>query len=121
VGAWATGLGDIHQIPAGRSLNGLEINANIIDNILSGTFVSHPAWAKGAELCAVFLFGILSSWLLSRSGFAFSLITVSVFVCGGYIAARGLLLTHGFYISPLLPMMTPVIVMTFLSLMKYSI
>ncbi len=121
VGAWATGLGDIHQTPGGRPLNGLEVNANIIDNILSGTFVSHPAWAKGAELFAVLLFGILSSWLFSRAGFIFSLVAVSVFVCGGYISARELLLTSGIFISPLLPMITPVIVMTILSLMKYGI
>lgn len=121
VGARATGLGDIHQVPAGRALNGLEVNANIIDNLLSGSFVSRPAWSKGAELVAILIFGIVSTLLLSRSGFVISLIAVSVIVCGGYIAARELLLTYGIYISPLLPMITPVMVMTLLSLMKYSI
>lgn len=121
VGAWAAGLGDIHQVPAGRALNGLEVNANIIDNILSGTFVSQPAWAKGAEFFAIILFGILSTWLLSRTGFAISLAVVSLIVCGGYLSARELFISSGIFISPLLPMMTPVMVITLLSLMKYSI
>lgn len=68
VGAWAAGLGDIHQTPSGLPLKGLEVHATIIDNILSGTFIARPGWAAGAELFALLLLGGLSTWLLSQSG-----------------------------------------------------
>lgn len=121
VGVWARGLGDSHQVPSGQSLHGLEVHATIIDNILSGTFVSRPDWARGAELFAILLLGVLSTWLLSRSGFILSMLTVAAGTGGCYLAARELLLSEGTFVSPLLPMITPVVVMTVLSLLKYGI
>jgi adenylate cyclase len=121
VGAWAKGLGDYHLVPSGRSLNGLTLHGTVIDNILSGSLITRPGWARGAELFAVFLLGIVTSWLLSRSGFALSLATVLLgsFLC--YWGGRELLVAGGLYLSPLMPMLTPVVVMTFLSLLKYGI
>jgi adenylate cyclase len=121
VGAWARGLGDNHQVAAGQSLKGLEVHATIIENILSGTFISCPDWARGAELFAILLLGILSTWLISQPGFLLALLTTAVSTGGCYLAARELLLSMGVYLSPLLPMVTPIIVLTFLSLMKYGI
>jgi len=121
VGAWARGLGDIHQIPAGLSLNGLEVNATIIDNILSCTFISRPSWARGAELFSILLLGILTTLLFSQSGFVLSLMTVVAGSGGCYLGGRALLLSTGTYLSPLMPMVTPVIIMTVLSLLKYGI
>jgi adenylate cyclase len=121
IGAWAKGLGDSHQVPFGRSLNGVEVHATILDNILSGTFISRPPWARGAELFALLLAGGLSTWLLSRPGFVQSLAAVGAMSGGSYLAGRELLHSGGMFISPLLPMTTPVIVMTALSLLKYGI
>lgn len=121
VGAWARGLGDVHQVPAGQALNGLEVHATIIDNILSGSFISRPDWARAAEFFAIILLGVLSTLLLSQSGFVLSLLSV-IAGCGGcYLGGRELLLSAGTFVSPLLPMVTPVIVMTFLSMLKYGI
>lgn len=121
VGSWAKGLGDYHLVPSGQSLGGLAIHATAIDNILSGYFISRPVWARGAELFAVMFFGVLSTWLLSRSGFWLSLLTVAAGSAICYWGARVLLVTEGIYLSPLLPMLTPVAVMTFLGLLKYGI
>ena len=121
VGAWARGLGDTHQAPTGHSLNGLEVQATIIDNLLSGSFISRPGWTRGAELFAVLLLGGLSTLLLSRSGFFLSLLTVAAGVGGCYLGGRELLLSAGVVVSPLLPMATPLVIMTVLSLLKYGI
>jgi adenylate cyclase len=59
--------------------------------------------------------------MLSQSGFVLSLLTIVAGTGGGYLAGRELLLSSGIFVSPLLPMVTPIIVMTFLSLMKYGI
>jgi CHASE2 domain-containing sensor protein len=121
VGSWARGLGDIHQVPVGQQLNGLEVHATIIDNILSGSHISRPDWARGAELFAILLLGVLSTWLLSQPGFVRALLTVVASTGGCYLGGREMLLTTGIYLSPLLPMVTPIIVMTILSIMKYGI
>jgi adenylate cyclase len=121
VGAWARGLGDYHLVPSGKSVIGLSIHATIIDNILSGRFIARPGWAVGAELFAVLLLGAASSWLLSKPGYLFSLVTVALGSVCCFWGARELLVYKGLYLSPLLPMLTPIVVMTFLGLLKYGI
>ncbi|MDR3580935.1 MAG: CHASE2 domain-containing protein [Oryzomonas sp.] len=121
IGARARGLGDIHQVSSGQSLNGLEVHAAILDAILSDTFISRPGWAQGAELFTILLLGALSTLLLSQSGVLLSLATVVLGSGGCYLGARALLLSTGTYLSPLMPMVTPVIIVTVLSLLKYGI
>jgi adenylate cyclase len=121
VGANAKGLGDLHQVPSGQSVSGLNIHATVIDNILAGTFIFRPGWAGGAELIAILLLGTASTLLLSRSGFVLSLVSVAVGTIGCYAGARALLVAKGMYLSPLVPMLTPVAVTTILSLLKYGI
>lgn len=121
IGSWATGLGDMHLVPSGRWMRGLEVHATIIDNIQTGKFIAQPGWTKGAELLSIMLLGILSTLLLSRSGFKLTLVLVITASAGCYIGCRQLLMTHGLYLSPLLTMLTPVIITMFLSLLKYGI
>jgi HD-GYP domain-containing protein (c-di-GMP phosphodiesterase class II) len=121
VGAYANGLGDLHLVPSGRSLSGLEIHASAIDTILNKKYVSSPGWARGAELFAVIFLGIVSTVFLSRPGFMLSVMTVAVGSGGSYWAARQLLHYGGLFVSPLLSMLTPLVIMTVLSLLKYGI
>ncbi len=121
VGGRAKGLGDLHRVPAGTSVNGLEVHATVIDNILAGTFIARPDWARGAELVAVLAAGIVCTLLLSRFGFLSSLLTTVAGVAGLYWAARALLVMQGIYLSPFLPILTLVVTSSFLSLLKYAL
>jgi adenylate cyclase len=121
VGAWATGMGDLHLVPSGRWARGLEIHASVIDTLRSGRFVARPGWARAAELVAVLLLGVASSVLLSRSGFKLSLGFVSAGSLGCALGAARLLAATGLYLSPLVPALTPIVLSTVLSLMKYGI
>lgn len=120
VGGWASGLGDWHQTPSGKSLNGLEFHATVIDNILAGTFITRPDWAKGVELFTVLVTGTICTLLLSRIGFTLSLFTVIAGTSGLYWGARQLLVMQGVHLSPLLPILTLVVITSFLSLLKYA-
>lgn len=121
IGARAQGLGDIHQIPGGQTLSGLQAHATIVDNILSGTFISRPDWSRGAELLAVLLLGISTTWLFCRTGFVISLLTVFTGTAAVYFGSRQLLVSEGIYLSPLLPISVLLLVMSALSLIKYGI
>lgn len=120
VGPWAKGLGDVHRTPSGQSLSGLLAHATVIDTITAGTFINRPGWARGAELFVVLLLGMLCTWLISRPGFVLSLVTTVAGSVGSYLGGRELLVAGGLYLSPLLPMITPLLVMTVLSLLKYG-
>lgn len=121
VGAWATGLGDLHLVPSGRWTRGVEVHAGVVEAVLAGRFIARPGWARGAELVALLLLGAASTLLLSRPGFKLSLAVVTVGSLGCYWGAQQLLVAKGLHLSPLLPMLAPIGVTTVLSLLKYGI
>jgi adenylate cyclase len=121
IGAWAQGLGDIHQIPGGKTLSGLGAHATIVDNILSGTFISRPGWSRGAELFAVFILGLIATGLFCRTGFVISLLAVISATAAVYFGSRQFLISEGIYLSPLMPILVLLLVMSVLSLIKYGI
>ena len=121
VGAWATGLGDTHLTPSGKTLHGVEIHATVIDNILGGTFIAEPRWGNGAELCAILLLGLASTLLLSRAGYKLSIVAMIVVTVGCYWVARELLVFQGLYLSPLLAMLTLITITSVLRMLKYGI
>ncbi len=120
VGAWAQGLGDRHLTPAGKSTYGVAVHATVLDNLLSGRFIARPSWARGAELLAVVIAGVLCTLFLSRAGFAWSVGVVVVGTAGLYGAAYQLLVQEGLHLSPLLPMVALVLISSVLSLLKYG-
>ena len=65
VGATATGIGDLRSTPfGGLYYPGVEIHANVIDNILNQKFLQHGAKQALADLGLILLFGIpLGLWL----------------------------------------------------------
>ncbi|MBA5607915.1 CHASE2 domain-containing protein [Duganella sp. FT3S] len=121
IGTWARGLGDWHRTPSGKWLNGLDIHATIIDNVLSDTYIARPDWARGVELTAVLLAGLAGTLMLSQPGYVLSLLAVLAGTGGFYWSARQLLLEAGVHLSPLFPIMALVLITTCLSLLKYGI
>ncbi|HKF52498.1 MAG TPA: adenylate/guanylate cyclase domain-containing protein [Candidatus Acidoferrales bacterium] len=65
VGASATGIGDLRTTPfGGLDFPGVEIHANVIDNVLNRHFLYHGAAQVLTDLSFIFLFGIpLGIWL----------------------------------------------------------
>ncbi len=65
VGASATGIGDLRSTPyGGTDFPGVEIHANVIDNLLHQSFLARGATQVALDLALIFLFGIpLGMWL----------------------------------------------------------
>lgn len=65
VGATASGIADLRSTPYGRlDYPGVEIHANVIDNILNNRFIQKSDKQFRIDLAAIFLFGIpLGIWL----------------------------------------------------------
>ncbi|MDQ0322618.1 adenylate cyclase [Pararhizobium capsulatum DSM 1112] len=59
VGTSAIGLRDIVATPVAASMPGMRVHAEILDQIIGGTFLSRPDWAKGAEVALAFTLGVL--------------------------------------------------------------
>lgn len=66
VGPTASGVGSMYVTPLAANFPGVEIIANVIDNILHKKFLIRPAWAEAVELGLIVLTGLFISLLLPR-------------------------------------------------------
>jgi adenylate cyclase len=105
VGASATGIGDVRPTPYG-SLNfpGVEVHANIIDNMLHGDFLLQGPTQVSWDLAFIFLFGFpLGLWLAATrpQNLWFALFLALPFVIGVYQA-----FLKGWWLNLTLPLIT---------------
>ncbi len=82
VGTSASGLHDIRATPLGVAVPGVEIHAQLLENILAETHLSRPAYALGAELAFTLVAGLLIIVLLPVIGARWTLLLFGV-VAGG--------------------------------------
>jgi adenylate cyclase len=58
VGVTAAGVTDVRVTPFDGVMPGVEIHANVLDNLLRGDFVWHPRWAILVELAAIVVLAV---------------------------------------------------------------
>ena len=87
VGATAIGIYDMRVTPFSNVFPGLEIHANIIDNILHQDFLQRPNWAAIFDLAAICLIGLSLGLSLPRvralpgAALAIGLLVTYLFLC----------------------------------------
>ena len=119
VGATAMGIFDLRVTPFDNLFPGLEIHANIIDNILYQDFLRRPAWALIFDLAAMALVGLVLGLLLPRlrplSGTVVTMIlsVIYIFVCQ-YLFTRA-----GAWLNIVYPMLILILIYVSLTAYKY--
>ena len=61
IGMIATGGGDLYTSPVGTQFPGVEIHANVIQNIINGQYLIRPEWAGKVELALLIVFALFVS------------------------------------------------------------
>jgi adenylate cyclase len=83
IGTSAVGLKDLRNTPVQSAVPGVEIHAQIIEQILGKTFLERPDYAKGAEFACLAVIGCLFIFLLPRLSAARMAAVALVFVIIG--------------------------------------
>jgi adenylate cyclase len=89
VGATAIGIYDLRVSPFSGNHPGVEIQAQIMDNLLSGRFMRTPAFASALSLLIILALGIIMGLTLPHLGAAWSL---------GFVLALAASFTTGNYL-----------------------
>ena len=84
VGTSAIGLEDFRATPLGTAMAGVEIHAQVLENIMGKTLLVRPNYAIGIELVTIVLLGLLMIILVPFLGAAWTLIA-TVLVMAGYV------------------------------------
>jgi adenylate cyclase len=80
IGASYAGLNDLHATPVDPKMPGVEIQAQLIEQVLQGDFLDRPDWVGGAEILFTMLIGIVLILAIPRFGALLSAAIVGVAV-----------------------------------------
>ena len=109
IGPTAAAIEDIRVTPFDKAFPGVEVHANIIDNILHQDFLTEPAWKERYNIASVLLLGFLLAVAVSRWGALWGamislVFLISFFGANQYVFSRYQLLLNMVY--PILTMLS---------------
>ncbi len=103
IGTSAAGLRDLVATPRAASQPGVEVHAEIIDQILGEAFLTRPDWAPGAEIVTAVLFSLLLIAILLLTGPVIGAVAALV-VMGAAVAVSWFAFANAqLVIDPILP------------------
>ena len=103
IGMMATGGGDLYISPVADLFPGVEIHANVINNVLAGTYLIRPEWAQKLELGLMLLFALFVAFAiphLSAGKSAIIAVVLLAITIGGGIYA---FTQYGYWLKMLYP------------------
>lgn len=109
IGTSAAGLLDLRNMPYDSVYSGVEVHANVIDNIIAGDFLQIPAIAHGIN---VFLILILAIVVVMAIGYSIALLLLFIIAVTAFLLLyfiNYLLFTEGIILSIFYPLLTLII------------
>ncbi|MBI2255751.1 MAG: adenylate/guanylate cyclase domain-containing protein [Proteobacteria bacterium] len=103
IGSSSEGLRDYKPTPNEESMTGVEIHAQIAEQIFGGTYLQRPDWADGLEFVTLAALGVILTILaqLRRALVGFGIAAFGII--GSFGASYYLFITRGFELDPLYP------------------
>ncbi|MBW1988558.1 MAG: adenylate/guanylate cyclase domain-containing protein [Deltaproteobacteria bacterium] len=118
VGATAVGIYDLRVTPFSEIYPGLEIHANVVDNILSRRFLRQPNWVRLLDLFAIFAVSAILGGLLPRLNiYTGGLMSLGLFA--GYLGAGQYLFAKGAVVNLVYPLAALLVMYVSTTLYKY--
>lgn len=119
IGTSATGILDLRATPFDNSYPGVEVHANVIDNIISGDFLAKPNWIEALDLIIImglFIFAYLAFNLLSA--FWLAVTSIGIFYAL-YWFIDNMLFSQGLVLNILFPLLALSLALVLSTLSNY--
>ena len=113
IGNTAQGIGDIRVTPYGHAFPGVEIRANIIENLLEGNVLQRPGWITFVDVAGMLAVALIVLGLLPRLGVSWAAILAAALLATYLFLATMLFRTEGLWLNVVYP--TLLIVLLFVS------
>ena len=118
VGATTVGIYDLRVTPFETNTPGIEVHANVIDNILRRDFLVRPGWSAAYDMASIILIGLILGLVLPKISAAVGP-PVGLVLIAAWTGANYYLFTKGLWINYIYPIMTLVVVYTTITIHKY--
>jgi len=103
VGTSAQGLMDLRLNARGEIMPGVEAHAQVLEQILGGTYLERPIWAGSIEALVIVVGGLLLGMLTLVMGAIASAGLAALMVVGMSVGAWFVFSSHGLLLDPLTP------------------
>jgi len=119
IGTSAPGLLDIRATPMEANIPGVEVHAQVIEQIIAGDYLYRPSYADAGETIYILLLGLILVWLLPRIGAIWSValggLATAAVVWGSWYGFS----QHGWMIDPISPSLMVLVVFSAESALSY--
>ncbi|MCH8156871.1 MAG: CHASE2 domain-containing protein, partial [Nitrospinae bacterium] len=120
VGGTAAGTHDIHTSPYGPLYPGVEVHANVIENVIQGDFLIRPDWLRVLDVLMILISGLLLG-VIAKFFKAYAMAVVMVLGVLGYVGVDYyLFLEKGLWINTIYPVLTQVFVYSGITLFRFA-
>lgn len=119
IGTSAAGLFDLRATPFDSIFPGVEVHANIIDNILMQDFIYKASWLDGANILIIFVLSIIIVMLTTYTTFWANPIIFLSFSISYLFLVYNLLFDYGIVLNILFPIATVLIASIMTTLFDY--
>lgn len=131
VGTSAVGLQDIRATPLEGTVPGVEVHAQLMEQMISGVYLQRPDWSPAAEAAYLVVFGLIMIILTGRVG-TLTQFLIGVLVVGGSFAGSWFAFTgdlalwlgfgegQQFQFDPLFPSLTALAIFMIGSIIAYA-
>ncbi len=108
IGTSAAGLLDLRSIPFESVYPGVEVHANVIDNILTNEYIVKPSWIDGFNLLHILLLSFLFVFIIAYTSPFMSIILIAICFGIDIYLLYYMLFTKGLISNILFPIFTTV-------------
>ncbi len=119
IGTTASGLNDMRAIPFEPIYPGVEVHANIIDNMISKNFLYIPTWANGANLTLLLSVIILTVILVRFSPLWFNPFIFLLMISSTLYYIYYLLFDYGIVLNSFLPIVAIILSVLIATFIEY--
>jgi adenylate cyclase len=85
VGTSAIGLKDLRNTPIQNAVPGVEVHAQLAEQMIEGQFLARPDYANGAEFLYLAVIGLLLAWLVPRLSAGRMALVAAIFIGIGLV------------------------------------
>ncbi len=110
IGTSAAGLRDLRTTPLNPVAAGVEVHAQLLEQVLLGQFLHRPDWAPGAEWIYLALLGLIMIFMTARVGAAWCALLAFGFAAFAVGLSWYLFVSWNWLLDPVLPSLAVLII-----------
>jgi len=119
IGGTATSLGDIRATPYDSAPPGVELRANVIENLLDGRAIERPEWMTLVDVTMMLVVGLIMLWLLPRFGVSGGALLTALLLAGYVAFALWMFRSEGLWLNLVYPSLLITLLFATATLVSY--